>query len=144
MPEEILRLDEVERIARDFIMKKWNGEVAEFRGNWPCPSEGVHEIEGMAKIPQRVATGEPKHLPDNAPFYETAVVNVECLFKLRVSVKDREVIGYRVEQPKPPSPNSQPEPPSPNSWPEPSIVCPNDPSSLARMYGIDPSSFRKH
>ena len=111
MPEEILGLDEVERVARDFIRKKWNGEVAEFQGNWPCPTEGVHEVEGKAKIPQRVATGEPKRLPNNAPFYETDVVYMDCLFKLRVSVKNREVIGYRIEQPKPPPPSSHFYPP---------------------------------
>jgi len=110
MPEEILGLDEVEveRVARDFIRKKWNGEVAEFQGNWPCPTEGVREVEGKAKIPQRVATGEPKRLPNNAPFHDTDVVYMDYLFKLRVSVKNREVIGYRIEQPKPPPPIGPP------------------------------------
>ncbi len=144
MPEESLLLDEVKRIARGFAKKEWNGEVTEFYGIQLYSTEGViiHQVEGKLKTCQRVRTGEPKRSSD-ALIYDVDVVYIERLFKLWISVKDKEVVGYEIEKekpsPAPPPPlGEQPvepiEPLSPRDF-----ICrhKNKTDSMLKKYGID-------
>jgi hypothetical protein len=94
MAEEILSLDEVKRIAKEFVRGQWNAEITDIKSILLSSDHSLHEVNGKLKIPQRVATGEPKCLPNNAPFYDTDVVYMECLFKLQVSNNNGKVVGY--------------------------------------------------
>jgi len=143
MPEEILPLDEADRVAKEFVRAQWNAEVTDIKSILLSSDRSLYEVEGKAKMPHRVATGEPKRLPNNAPFYETDVVYMECLFKLQISAKNGKVVGYGKN-------NIEQAPPYPPTgavleemrWERELKDKPDSVEDLAKKYGIDRNKFK--
>jgi hypothetical protein len=100
MPEEILALDEVKRIAIEFVRTQWNAEVTEFKNMLRSPDYSLYEVDGRAGIHQQDMQTAPPTSLDTI---------IEFTFKLQISARDRKVVGWRREPPQSP-------PPPPPSW----------------------------
>lgn len=107
MEEEQLTMDEVKGIAREFVLQEWNAEITDIISILLSSDCNRYEVNGKMRMPQRIATGEPKRLPDNSPFYKTDTVYMECFFRLKISAKNGKVVGFskNMEQAPPISPN---------------------------------------
>jgi len=114
MGEEILPLDKVEGIAKQFARERW----------------GAHEdqtvvesviLTYVGKIHQYLVRGsisQPQFASSQNPY-------PGFFFEVQVSAKDGKVIGF-----------------STRPFPEPQIVCPIDLEPEKRLFGIDPDTYR--
>lgn len=164
MTEELLDVDEVKRIATEYVRQKENVSDVEVQSIEFSSIEGVlvHKVRGKAR----------KQSVDPAT-WQAGVVE-ELPFGLQISDKARKVIGYwrEVYSPPPPSPSWQPVEPIEPLSPRDNLFDSlgkmakadkdkakahyyeekakeirdkrsDDLSGLARKYGIDPSRFGK-
>jgi hypothetical protein len=85
MAEEILRLDEVERIAKEYVRQKENVADVQVRGT---------ELSCVGELLIYVVDGKARRTTVDWETREAGVVE-ELPFKLQVSAKDGDVRGYR-------------------------------------------------
>lgn len=97
MPEDVLGLDEVEKIAKEFVRMRWNAEVSRVERIWLSPDHSLYEVEGLAGVHQQDAKTALAKVGD------TIADTIKWFtFKLQISTKNGKVLGCGEDYVKPP------------------------------------------
>lgn len=88
MTEKILLLNEVKKIAKEFIRMEWNADVTEYKSVLLSNDKSLYEVDGRAGIHQQDMQTAPPASLDTI---------IEFNFKLQISTKDGQVRGFQQE-----------------------------------------------